>query len=620
MERPGRALWKLLLAAFPMACGGGSGDAATPGRNVLLITIDAVSRDAAGFLGADPSSTPNLDRLSTEAVVFEDAYTVAPLTLPAHASLLTGRYPLSHGIRGAADGRLASDEGTLAKRLAERGWRCRAAVAASSLDASFGLDEGFESYDVPPRALDEIGPGVAERRAVVMVSRALADIEELAAGEEPFFYWLHLRDPHAPYDAPGTEGIGAPRRYAAEVKSADRAFAALFVGLRRMELWDELVVVVASSHGEDMVGGREPTHGVFLYDQTVRVLLLVRHPELEPGRVATPVSLVDVAPTLLALLGVPFDEDDFDGVDLTPVLRGETAPELVSTRVLAIECYEPYLAYGWAPFEGVVRGSLKYVRSRRPELYDRASDPREERNLWSADDPRAKELAAEVDRLFGEVEWHPGLAERADPHEKGDLIERMHALAAGPEDPDLLVEELRALLERDPGNPALHEELGVALLLADPLAVGEAEALLERAVELRPKRPRLRFALARCAQVRAETARRRYDEDVQAGRQEEGRAAREEWRRETQRAIDGLRGVLELDPDHPGALAGLASALKAEGDLSLRNGEEGEAGESYGDALEQLEHLLGVLPSDHPERAGVAHLRDGLTKRLERLQ
>ncbi|MCZ6597988.1 MAG: sulfatase [Planctomycetota bacterium] len=635
-----------------IALAGCDGGERRPARaDVLIVTIDTLRRDAVGFLGRTPSPSPNLDALAAESVVFADAYTVAPVTLPAHTSLMTGLYPASHGVRDNGAFRVPDAARTLAEILADEGYRTQAAVAAFVLDADFGLDQGFAAYDAPRRDTERMALDSSDRRADEMVDIAIRDLRSLAEDERPFFYWLHLFDPHNPYDAPGADhGAALRTRYDDEVRFADRELGRLFAELRRLGLWDELVVVVASDHGEGLDDGQEPTHGFFVYDRTMRIPLLLRHPGLPPARVERAVSLVDVAPTLLALLGVQVEPARFDGADLALAHPVGEAPE----RSLAIETWLPYVTNGWAPSAGVVRGPHKYVRSRRNELFDRGADPEEATNLVDIEKRTAEELRAEVEALFGPSprrlepapvtlsadqrnalaalgyaggeapadEGLPDFDRLPDPHELIGLVERasrvMDLTAAGSFDE--AIAELRELVLRDPKNPHFLERLGDVLLQAGAEAhVGEAELALRRALALRPNGAHAHWCLARCAQVRARAARATMEAFARAGRDDEGRLASREWRAKTAELLVELRIVLGLDPDHPGALGVLAATLLDEAGLAVRTSQPERARELLKESLASFEDFLDAIPESDPRYEATVAMRDRAREMLGEL-
>jgi arylsulfatase A-like enzyme len=369
-------------------------------RSLLVVTFDTTRRDCMGFLGESPSVTPNLDKLAARSCVFTDAYTVAPITLPAHCSLMTGLYPISHGVHENTSFKLPQTAVTLAEILKQHGYATAATVGAIVLDPMFGLDQGFDHYDSPNRRDAHVGINVAERHADEQADLALKEIAALAP-KAPFFYWVHFFDPHFPYEAPEhlavTPGVAAlpdemaRHAYLEELWYADKHFGRVLDQLESQGLAKELVVVFAADHGESLGDTPEPAHGYFLFDPTVRIPLLIRDPAQAPRRVETQASLVDVVPTVLDLLGVPADPElRFDGADLAPIVRGTTGegPE----RALLLETRMTALNFGWAPFDGCVQERMKYVHSARDELFDRKADPEEKasdpeeraRRRWSA--------------------------------------------------------------------------------------------------------------------------------------------------------------------------------------------------------------------------------------------
>lgn len=611
--------WIPLAAALGLAAAGGCGGG-EKARSVLVVSIDTLRRDAVGFLGASPSPTPSLDALGGESVVFTDAYTVAPITLPAHTSLLSGLYPASHGVRDNGALRVPESVSTLAEHFRARGYRTLASVSAFVLDPCFGLDQGFEQYAAPPKPFGGVEINVAQIRAAEAVDRLLAQVDGVKG--EPWFAWLHVYDPHAPYDAPGApRGANRAEDYRNEVRYADRELGRLFAGLRARELWDELVVVVTSDHGEGLDDGPEPTHGYFVHDPTMRIPLLVRDPDLDPARFAAPVSLVDVAPTLLDLLRVPVDPADFDGLDLAPLLRGGEEPPELKDRTLLIESYLPWISHGWAPFEGGVHGGDKAIRGRGRELYDRFADPREEQNRALAEPGAGAELFAEVDarmsalpgRFKGEsaglgsedlgalqalgyagagaalgLAGRPPFDELPDTYAQRPLIERLDALglALAAKDFAGAVTELRALTALDPRNAVFQERLGEVLLYAGETNLAEAERALEAALALRPGRARVHLGLANCARLR----------------QDFDRAERE------------LRTALALEPGSPTGLYNLSFTLAQRAE---RAGTQAEKRALYGDALSLLDTLLGQLAPSDPRRAPFVESRANLARQLQ---
>ncbi|MEM7305651.1 MAG: sulfatase-like hydrolase/transferase [Planctomycetota bacterium] len=654
-RRAAPALGALTILGFG-ACGGGEGSSASASArtNVLVVSIDTLRRDAVGFHGCAPSPSPNLDAFAAEGVVFDDAYTVSPVTLPAHTSLLTGLYPVSHGVRDNGANRVPVSAEPLAELLTARGYRCRAAVAAFVLNEGFGLDQGFEVYSAPRRGGGKIELAVADLRADLMVNRAIEDLDELAQDEAPFLYWLHLYDPHAPYSAPGSTAEDMRTQYEDEVRFADAELGRLFAHLRERGLWDDLTVVVTSDHGEGLEDGHEKSHGYFIFDQTMRIPLVLKSPGLAPATVGGAVSLIDVVPTLLELLDVAAPSGGFDGMSLVPAIASGTAGP---GRVLGLESYLPYVSHGWAPFEGAVRDKYKVIRSHQRELYDRAADPGEERDLYRDRDALSEGMLAEVRRLFEtperrlereaiqldakDLEQLASLGYSGEERSSGDegtidfdalpdtyerfpIAERLWALGEDVEAGrvDVAIKGLRDILKVDPDDPYAQTRLGELLMLDEQSAarnVGEAERLLMQALAQRPEDAAIHWSLARVAKVRADKHRRDMDRAGRAGDDESGRVASELWREQMERFLRELRIVLELEPSHTKALGILSVALIEESELSVRTGQTRKARKTFQESIDNLGRLMDTLDPADPARASYGNLRSRAQARLDSL-
>ncbi|HSB60815.1 MAG TPA: sulfatase, partial [Vicinamibacteria bacterium] len=381
MAAAGLALW---LASSPPRWARRLLPARAP-RNLLLVSIDTLRADRLGSYGYAPAQTPRLDALARSGLRFARAATVVPLTLPAHSSLLTGTFPAWHGVRDNGGFYLGEDQTTLAEVLRGKGYRTGGFVGAFVLDRRWGIAQGFERF-FDEFDLESFGeaPGMdaIQRPGAQVVDRAL---EWLGADRDrPFFAWVHLYDPHTPYEAaepfrsrfPGTPS-GA---YDAEIAAADAQVGRLLDALDLDRRLPDTLVVVVGDHGEMLGEHGEPTHGFFVYEAAVRIPLILAGPGVPAREVEDQVRIVDVMPTVLELLRAPPPEA-VQGVSLLPLARGERLGLVASS-----ESWYPRYHYGWSELHAVQDGRFKYIRAPRPELYDLASDPGEARDL-SRDDP-----------------------------------------------------------------------------------------------------------------------------------------------------------------------------------------------------------------------------------------
>lgn len=371
--------------------------------NVLIVTLDTTRADRVGAYVGSQGVTPVLDRLAAQAVVFERAYTPVPLTLPSHVSLMTGLNPPEHGIRlNGSVSRLADDVPLLAEILHDKGYATGAFIASFVLDGKFGLNRGFDLYSDEIRhphgatALDSHSH--PSRRGEEVVSTSLAWLHE--HHKQPFFCWVHLFDPHTPYDS--REPIFGDRfrdtPYDAGVAYADIQVGRLMEFLDQQGLDDETIVIVVGDHGESLGEHQERTHGLTLYESTMRVPLIYRHPQHvdRPGRISTPVSLIDIFPTVLADLGVETNVSP-GGRSLVPAMRGD---DLFPAIPLYLETDHPYAEGGWSPQRALISENWKYIHSPKPELYNVIEDPDELANLADTQPERL----AEFERVLRERE------------------------------------------------------------------------------------------------------------------------------------------------------------------------------------------------------------------------
>jgi arylsulfatase A-like enzyme len=381
-----------------------------PLLNVLLITLDTTRADRLSPYGLMDGAMPHLDRLAREGVVFDRAYTVAPLTLPAHASVMTGLLPPSHGVRDNADAALAPAHTTLAEVLRSRGFRTGAFVGSTVLAGDRGLAQGFDVYRWGE------ADGSHERRADVVVGEALSWLEVNA--DSSFFLWTHLNDPHLPYDPPEPFRSARIDRYVGEIMFVDTQIGRLLDLLDRRRLTGRTVVIVAADHGEGLGEHGEATHGLFVYDAVLRVPLIVRTPGISRRRVEGLASLTDLFPTVLELLRLPTLPSD--GRSLTGVMKGT---DRMTRELYAESLYG--LRFGMAPARSVRDERYKFISGGELELYDVARDPFETSNIVRERANAAAAMRARVDAISGRLPTSRDLAARGVAKE---VRERLAAL------------------------------------------------------------------------------------------------------------------------------------------------------------------------------------------------
>ncbi len=432
-----------------------------PDRNVLLVTIDTLRADAVGAYGGR-ALTPNLDRLAARGARFEFAHAHAVVTLPSHASILTGRYPYQHGIRDNSGYRLGGKAPTIATLLRAQGFATGAFIGGFPLDRRFGLNAGFGTYD------DRLDRGTdaaeRERRADAVVRSAL---DWIGAQPRKWFAWVHVYDPHVVYEAPADWAARFPSEpYLAEVSWTDSALGALFDRVSAAER--PTLVIVTSDHGEGLGDHGESTHGIFAYESTLRVPLVVaelgaRAAKTNGVTIATPVRHVDVLPTILDVAsgadgadqagaepGLPSGQS-VPGASLKALLDSNAPAE--DDRPSYFEAMTPAVTRGWAPLRGVVAGRDKYIDLPIVELYDLASDPREASNAAAARPERVRALH----NVLASFDVAPPSRARTESPETIERLRSLGYVAGGSatvrdrytdaDDPKRLI-ELEQMLER----------------------------------------------------------------------------------------------------------------------------------------------------------------------------
>lgn len=569
-----------LAALLGAGCAGlpGSADPIRP-LNVVVVTLDTLSARHLAQYGNDRIETPAFGRVAAEGVLFEQATATVPLTLPSHASMFTGTYPMFHGVRDNGGYYVREDSETLAEALRAAGYRTGAFVAAFVVDSRWGLDQGFDRYfdDFNFREFERISLDSVQRPGDEVLGAALDWMDGVKA--ERFFSWIHLYDPHWPYAAPepwASRVSGYPEAaYDAEVAFTDSLVGRLLDWLDANEVANETLLVLIGDHGESLGRHREGAHGFFIYDAAMQVPFLLRAPYRQIGRglrVAAQVRGIDLMPTVLELVGVPVP-GDVQGASLVPLADGaETDLGLWAYS----ESFYPRNHYGWSPLRALRNGLLHFIAAPRPELFEVLEDPGETRNLASERPGQVRQLQARLDQLVVEFEKE-GADEQA---------------------PETLDEDTRAQLAALGylgGSSRVRVNEGEPL--ADPKDKIQLYNLL-KAAGTDSTEDRIEDALAKAQQVLAEDA-GILEAHLILGNLH---VKQEAW----DRAIGAYREALALDPEYKSAILGLADAYRL--------------AERYDEAAAGYRRLLELDPNDNKAHYHLAEIHAARAEYAEALE
>ncbi len=596
LSTPRRLLPLAVLCAALAGCGG------SHRPNLLLVTFDTTRWDHMGYASGRRGLTPMLDAMARRGTWFSDAVTVAPLTLVSHTSILTGLYPPHHGVRDNGLYSVPARDVTLAERLHDAGYATHAVVSAFVLDSQFGLDQGFDGYDDDlsggPQRIEFMFKEIPAARTAV---KAVRWLEQERPRDRPFFLWVHFFDPHANYDPPADVAKLFPDDpYSGEIHYADRELGRVFKSLDDAGLLASTIVAFAADHGDSLGEHGERTHGIFVYDATLHVPMLLAGPGVPAGRrVDALARTVDLAPTLLELLGLPPGEG-LDGRSLVPLWEGRERDD----RTAYLEALTPELNFGWAPLRALRTSRFKVIDAPRPEAYDLGSDPAESQNLavdGAALPPAAGELADRLARAaaadpFARGEQQPGDvpaetrqklaalgyvgggarptrpdAERADPKDRIDVWNHFEAaqslIRAG--EFQAAADRLEALLGGDPEN--VMARLSYAGALVRLGRRDEALAQYRQTIVLDPGRDNAYLGAARLLEKRGDFDEARgLVEHVLAmvPKDPDGYTAMGDLLLEQEKyeeAEGWFRRALEVDPNSMLAASGLGNCLNRAG-------------------------------------------------------
>ena len=558
--------------------------------NIILMTLDTTRADHLACYGYSNVRTPNLDALARRGVLFEQTTTAAPLTLPAHCTIMTGMYPTYHGVRVNGNTALSEEQTTLAEVLTAQGYQTGAFIGAFVLDGRWGLKQGFQHYDdqFDLKKYKHLDLGEVQRPGNEVMDAALAWLDGQKAN--PFFAWIHLYDPHVPYAPPEPYSSEYGRRgltglYDGEIAFMDEQIGRGVTWLEKNNLDKKTIMILIGDHGEALGSHGEGTHGYYIYDYALHVPLLFVSPfrELQGKRVPGQVRSADVFPTLLSLIRV-MSPVKVQGQSLVPLMFN---PEKKEDDPAYGESMAPNLQFGWSALHTLRTTHYKYIDAPRAELYDLSRDPGEQMNILPQASDVARRMKAELDKLMAETSLGAPAPQAANLDK--ETMERLSALGYV-------------------GAPiSIRKAAGGSGPLADPkdkLAVfmdvtragelileekyGEAASSLESALREDPTIPQALLLLSTCY--------------VELGRAEEAKAK--------------LDVLLKEDPESVQALISLANILLDEGKdddvialckrtLSVDDkntqaytliGEVYIEGEDYVEALPYLEKAVEIQP------------------------
>jgi arylsulfatase A-like enzyme/predicted Zn-dependent protease len=505
--------------------------------SVILITVDTLRADKVGCYGNPLVRTPTMDAFAAKGIRFEDCISQTPLTLPSHTTIFTGTLPIYHGVRDNGGFVVPAELETMAESFKAKGYRTAAFVAAYVLDSKWGLNQGFDTYfdKFDLSRFERISLGEVQRPANEVMDEALGWLDKNKDGK--FFAWIHLYDPHTPYEPPEPfKSEYARNPYLGEIAFTDSQLARLSEFVDSQGLRDRLFLVFAADHGESLGEHLESTHGFFIYQAALHVPLIVVTPFKRLQGVVSPgtVGLVDVMPTVCEMAGIPTPAA-VQGKSLVPSFF---SPGAAPDRLVYSETYYPRYHYGWSELRSVQDGHFKLILAPVPELYDLGKDPGEKKNLVYIEKKVYEDLSAraeaqmeaagrnalEVDLKKVDEETREKLAalgyvgsftsssklpgqKLADPKDKIGIfneLSRAREYGLGGH-ADEAIKTIQAIIAEDPTIGDAHFSLGNVLYKAKRFP--EAAEAFKKALELKPDDSFAAINVANCYQAMG-----RYDE------------------------------------------------------------------------------------------------------------
>lgn len=502
--------------------------------NIILFTIDTLRADHLECYGYDKVKTPHINRLANEGILFEHNIVQVPLTLPSHSSILTGTYPLYHGVRDNGGFYLDESHHTLAESLKNKGYATGAFVAAFVLDSRWGLDQGFDYYydNFDLTKYKKVSLDSVQRRGDEVLAEVYKWIENQA--QQKFFAWIHLYDPHTPYDPPEpykTEYRGRQfGLYDGEIAYVDQLMGEFRDFMEEKNLFEKTLIIFTGDHGESLGEHKESAHGFFIYDSDIRVPLIIRFPEGKYAGhvVSNQVKSIDIMPTVLHLL----DEEMPESVQGKSLLSLIVEDEAQDERSAYSETYWPRYHYGWSELKSLRKGRYKFIDAPQPELYDILEDPGEVNNLVNIKASLGHEMKRDLLALIEEYAAE-GIEDVGPRKIDNDSLVKLQALGYVGSFLSKTKEKEGKLA--DPKDKIeLYNEIKLSQFLVTEERMDEAEIKIKDVLAKDPSVLEARYILGNIY-----SKQNKYDE-----------------------AIEEFRKALEVDPDYYTALFGMAVTYK----------------------------------------------------------
>jgi arylsulfatase A-like enzyme/Tfp pilus assembly protein PilF len=502
--------------------------------NIIIFTIDTLRADHLECYGYDQVKTPNINRLAEEGILFKYAITQAPLTLPSHSSIFTGTFPLYHGVRDNGSFYLDENQITLAEVLKDNGYATAAFVAAFVLDSRWGLQQGFDHYydNFDLTKYKTVSLDAVQRRGDEVLTEAYKWLED--NHKQKFFCWIHLYDPHTPYEPPEPykSQYGGKRfgMYDGEIAYVDQLIGEFQMFMEEQNLVDQTLVVFTGDHGESLGEHKESAHGFFIYDASVRVPLIIRFPgnRLSNTVLDNQVRSIDIMPTLLHLVNAEVPES-VQGASFLSLMLNEEAGEGLPAYS---ETYWPRYHYGWSELKSLRQNQYKFIDAPRPELYDIRNDPGETNNIIDEKASLAHEMKRKLDALIQEHSIE-GIEEIGPKRIDDDSLVKLQALG--------YIGSFRTSSKRrgeklgDPKDKIeLYNEIKVAQFLVTEKKMDQAIEKIMDVLKIDPSVLEARYILGNIY-----SKQKKYDQ-----------------------AVEEFKKALEVDPDYYDAIFGLALAYK----------------------------------------------------------